>query len=237
MLELLFESPAATAHQRQSLPAAIRHRHGSEFALLPGTGLYSNFVGTLDGVVELGDPKVSSGSAISERNEDDRFLMGLLRSFAEYILVGAGTFNSEPLHAWTAEAIFPSLAEEFGLVRRERGLAPQPTLLVATRSGVVNRGHAAFDQQAVRLIEGVTALPAGVILTEGGPRLMGSLAGRVDEVFVTLAPAVAGRAGQGRPGMVEGFEFPASDLLRHRLLTVHRSGSLLFTRYQRVGAL
>ena len=188
---------------------------------------------TLDGVVELGDPDVSSGSAISDRNEDDRFLMGLLRTFAEFILVGAGTFNSEPLHAWTAEAIFPALALEFAQLRRERGLPVTPTLLVATRSGEINRGHAAFGAQRVERIDDLRSLPPGIILTEGGPRLMGSLAGRVDEVFLTLSPALAGRASSGRLGMMEGVEMPPTDLVRHRLLSIRRSGSFLLARYQR----
>ena len=234
MLEVLYENPDVTPADGIRLPPKIRSRHGGDFALLRGTSLYSNFVITLDGIVELGDPTVSSGSAISDRNEDDRFVMGLLRAFAEFILVGAGTFNSEPLHAWTAESIFPALADNFAQLRRELGLPVKPTLLVATRSGDINRKHAAFNAQPVELIPDVTALPAGLVLTEGGPRLMGSLGGRIDEVFMTHSPALAGRAGPERLGMLEGFEFPPTELLRHRLLSVRRAGSFLFTRYQRV---
>ena len=234
VLELLFEVPGLPAPGTRALPPETRRRHGSEFALLPGTTLYSNFVATIDGVVELGDPLLSSGSAISGRNDSDRFLMGLLRAVADYILVGARTFDSEPAHAWTAESVYPQLAAEWRRLRQERGLAAVPTLLVATRSGSINRGHAAFGAQPVQLLDSVSALPPGAVLTEGGPGLMGSLLGRVDEVFVTLAPAVAGRASRARLGMIEGAEVPAPNLLQHRLLSLHRAESFLFARYGRV---
>ena len=44
--------------------------------------LYSNFVQSLDGVTTLGS-RPSAGSEISGRNPADRFLMGLLRAFAD----------------------------------------------------------------------------------------------------------------------------------------------------------
>ena len=44
--------------------------------------VYANFVESIDGVVALG-AKPSAGSAISGRNQADRFVMGLLRAFAD----------------------------------------------------------------------------------------------------------------------------------------------------------
>ena len=66
--------------------------------------LYSNFVESLDGVTTLGS-KPSAGSEISGRNGADRFLMGLLRAFADAVLVGAGTLGATPGHHWTPEHI------------------------------------------------------------------------------------------------------------------------------------
>jgi riboflavin biosynthesis pyrimidine reductase len=66
--------------------------------------VYSNFVESLDGVATLGS-KPSAGSEISGRNPADRFLMGLLRAFADAVLVGAGTLRATPGHQWTAEHI------------------------------------------------------------------------------------------------------------------------------------
>jgi riboflavin biosynthesis pyrimidine reductase len=89
---------------------------------------------------------------------------------------------------------------------------------------------------AVRsLLDAVQRLrPSDIILTEGGPRLMGHfLAERcLDELFLTLAPQVAGRDDPGRrPGFVSGQEFAPDHPLWSTLVDVRRSGSHLFLRY------
>ena len=74
----------------------------------------------------------------------------------------------------------------------------------------------------------------GRILVEAGPQVMGSLLGPglVDELFLTLSPLVAGRAGDdGRFSFAEGVEL-LPDLRRSaRLADVRRHGSHLFLRY------
>jgi len=67
--------------------------------------LYGNFVASLDGVVALGPEYPSSGSAISGREPADRFVMGLLRAFADAVLIGAGTLRATPTHRWTPEHV------------------------------------------------------------------------------------------------------------------------------------
>ena len=73
----------------------------------------------------------------------------------------------------------------------------------------------------------------GVILTEGGPHLMGELIdhGLLDEAFLTVSPVVAGRAGEGRLGMVEGVELLPKRGVWSRLLSARRHGDHLFLRY------
>jgi riboflavin biosynthesis pyrimidine reductase len=78
-----------------------------------------------------------------------------------------------------------------------------------------------------------------IILTEGGPQLLGDfLAGRcLDELFLTLAPQVVGRDGSAeRPGLVMGKRFAPEQPLWGRLVGVKRGGSHLFLRYAFVGA-
>jgi riboflavin biosynthesis pyrimidine reductase len=72
------------------------------------------------------------------------------------------------------------------------------------------------------------------ILTEGGPRLMAELlrVGGVDELFLTIAPRLAGRdASSDRPGIVDGLAVEPDDFRTARLLSLRRGGSLLFLRY------
>lgn len=72
-----------------------------------------------------------------------------------------------------------------------------------------------------------------VILTEGGPHLMGELiaAELLDEAFLTLSPVIAGRARERRLGMVEGVELLPSAPVWSSLLSARRQSDFLFLRY------
>src|SRR5437762_1252568 len=104
--------------------------------------VYANFVESIDGVVALG-AKPSAGSAISGRNQADRFVMGLLRAFADAVLLGAGTLRATPGHHWTPEHIYPDLAAAFAELRVNLGRKPRPRLVLLTASGNVEVAHPA----------------------------------------------------------------------------------------------
>jgi riboflavin biosynthesis pyrimidine reductase len=73
-----------------------------------------------------------------------------------------------------------------------------------------------------------------LVLSEGGPRLFAELLGSsaVDELFLTLAPQLAGRSDRmQRLALVEGVSFPAAVAPWSRLRTVRRAGDHLFLRY------
>jgi riboflavin biosynthesis pyrimidine reductase len=72
-----------------------------------------------------------------------------------------------------------------------------------------------------------------VLLTEGGPHVMGRLLERslLDEVFLTISPLVAGRGQERRLGMVEGVELLPGTAALGRLLSARRHGDYLFLRY------
>jgi riboflavin biosynthesis pyrimidine reductase len=72
------------------------------------------------------------------------------------------------------------------------------------------------------------------ILTEGGPRLMGKFFAEkcLDELFLTLAPQIAGRdAARERPGLVAGQSFAPEHPLWGTLIGVKRASHHLFLRY------
>lgn len=75
---------------------------------------------------------------------------------------------------------------------------------------------------------------ARLILTEGGPHVLGEFlrAGLLDELFLTLAPQLVGRAAAGRLGLVEGLALPPTDGRWHELVSVRRSAEHLFLRYR-----
>jgi riboflavin biosynthesis pyrimidine reductase len=73
-----------------------------------------------------------------------------------------------------------------------------------------------------------------VILTEGGPTVMGHLLRRrlVDELFLTVSPVLAGRSPEARrDGLVEGVLLLPDAAVRARLAGVRRHGDHLFLRY------
>ena len=73
----------------------------------------------------------------------------------------------------------------------------------------------------------------GVVLTEGGPHVMGDLVDRqlLDEVFLTVSPVIAGREDDRRLGMVHGVELLPERGAWSRLLSVRRHTDYLFLRY------
>lgn len=72
------------------------------------------------------------------------------------------------------------------------------------------------------------------VLSEAGPSLFAQLldAGLVDELFLTSSPLLAGRGEKQRPGIVDGLELLPDREVAARLISVRRSESLLFLRYQ-----
>lgn len=73
-----------------------------------------------------------------------------------------------------------------------------------------------------------------VALNEGGPLVLASFlaAVAVDELFLTLAPQLAGRSPERpRRSLVEGVAFAPMDAPNARILSVKQAGNHLFLRY------
>jgi riboflavin biosynthesis pyrimidine reductase len=88
---------------------------------------------------------------------------------------------------------------------------------------------------AARVLERVVqARPGDLILVEAGPRLLGDFLaeGCLDELFLTIAPQIAGRDGAGeRPGFVAGQRFAPDDPRWATLVGLKRAESHLLARY------
>lgn len=111
----------------------------------------------------------------------------------------------------------------------ERALAAAPRGRVVVVAG--NGAHLS----AAAILEAVAReTDAARILCEGGPTLFGSLLRdrAANELFLTVSPRLAGRAGIERLGIVEGWSAPADALTGASLLSVRRSSDHLFLRYR-----
>lgn len=123
-----------------------------------------------------------------------------------------------------------------------------PVLIVTSTQGSLRlRAHAIPPSVQVAAVPHAGALSAraileavggvrqsDVILVEGGPRLIGDFfaAQCLDELFLTLAPQIAGRDdGSERPGLVAGKRFAPEHPVWGTLMGVKRAGSHLFLRY------
>lgn len=250
----LFEQPGSAA----PLPAPLAAAYGGGLALAEDV-LYANFVASVDGVTAL-ERRRGSGAAISRGNDADRFLMGLLRSLSDAIVVGAGTLREDGGQSWSVERLAPQHAADYRMLRRS-----DPRLVVVTRSGDLDVRSPALQAGAtvltsaagasrlrrrlpasceVEVLEGDrlagTAVRAALrslghrrLLTEGGPHLLATFLRDevLDELFLTLSPVLAGRDGHGRLGLVEGLTLPSESFAGARLQSVKRHGSFLFLRY------
>jgi riboflavin biosynthesis pyrimidine reductase len=217
-LTVLSDEVAAGA----DLPPELLRLYGGGLGLAADV-VYGNAIASLDGVVALGAPG-GDGRALRGRGDGDRLVMGLLRSQADAVLIGAGTLRVDRGHVWSAAYIDRERADLYRAVGR-----PDPRLVVVTASGELDPNERALQAGALVLTTDAGAarlggrLPAAArvrslggggqldaseivaavraeghrrVLTEGGPHLFARLlaADVLDELFLTLSPVLAGRA-------------------------------------------
>jgi len=115
---------------------------------------------------------------------------------------------------------------EGGHAARERGISGAVQVAEVDTAGSVS---------ARSVLEAVSRVrPVEVVLVEGGPHWMCDFFAErlLDELFLTLAPQVAGRDSRSqRPGFVSGRTFAPDDSQRGRLVSASRGASHLLLRY------
>src|SRR5260370_35188875 len=147
-LNRLFEAPNLPL---RSMPPRLAELYDGGLAIAEGS-VYANFVSSIDGIAALEGGTAPSGGIISGRNEADRFVMGLLRAFAEAVLVGAGTVRAGGGRAlWTPEYIFPAAAEAFADLRQALKREKTPRLVIVAGSDDLNPSERALEVGALVL--------------------------------------------------------------------------------------
>ena len=152
--------PFDVLYERESLPVAelpseLERRHSGGLFLAERC-IYANFVATLDGVVSIPEMK-GSNAFIAGDSDADRFLMGLLRAFAEAVLIGAGVIGASPRGTWRAADIYPPTAAAYTDLRRRLGIPSEPEVAVLTGRGSIDPGHPLFEAGALVLTSDVGA--------------------------------------------------------------------------------
>jgi riboflavin biosynthesis pyrimidine reductase len=155
-LETLVEAGASAA---DDLPEPLQSWYGGPLAFTEPR-VVANFVATIDGVVAI-PGLTQSNKLISAGSEADRFVMGLLRAFADIVLVGSGTLHGSPRTVWIAEHAYPPGDTAFAQLRKRRGRPPKPQLAVMTASGAIDSDHPGLRGGAL------------VLTTERGAKTLG----------------------------------------------------------------
>jgi len=212
----------------------------------------ANMIESADGAAEV------DGLSGGLSGPADREVFGVLRALADVILVGAGTARAEKYRParvrpqWAGLRSGRPAAPPVAVLTGRLDLDLDSPLIAGAaadaRTIVITSGAAPADRRAAaqavtdviiaggRRVDLAAALGelAGRgyrrILAEGGPHLLGQLAGAglLDELCVTVSPALAGgQAGRITQGSAAGGTGPARLDLAHVLL----DGSYLFCRY------
>jgi riboflavin biosynthesis pyrimidine reductase len=119
------------------------------------------------------------------------------------------------------------------IVTTENGASALMSQGLATNVEVVAVGTDRVEPRS--LVDSLADRGAEVVLCEGGPHLFGQMLSShlIDELFLTFAPQVAGRAKDTpRLSLVEGSSFTVADAPWSRLVDLRRSDSHLFARYR-----
>lgn len=153
--EVLFEDREEDKPGSHSLIAGVRDIYGGDW-ILPQPGnrpyCYSNFVMSHDGRISFAVPGHEGGGDVSGFDPHDQWLMGLLRSRADAVMVGANTLRSEPEHVWTPEFIAPNHAALFEKQRQADGRTLPPLQVFVTSSGQIFRDASVFQRPDVRVV-------------------------------------------------------------------------------------
>ena len=173
-LEVLFEADGMPATE---LPVALADLYGGAIGF-PEPRLFANFVSTIDGVVAI--PSIPNSNAlVAGDSESDRFVMGLLRAFADVVLIGAGTLAASPIGTWRPDRVYPAAAEPFAELRRSRGRPEQPEVAILTGRGSIDPSHPVLASGAIVLTS-----------TSGAERLDGDLPAASTLIALGEAPTL-----------------------------------------------
>jgi riboflavin biosynthesis pyrimidine reductase len=262
--EVLYEAADLPAYK---LPADLHHLYGGlGFAKRV---VYSNFVASLDGVVTLGAKPFAGSTISAKYPADrflmgllracaDAVLIGAgtLRATPGHLWTPAHVYPEMATEFLALRSALGRSTEPLLVVVTASGKldASHPALIKGAIVMTTTDGARAIGNRLPKTCEVVAPgkrLDLGevlaelrsrgleVILTEGGPHVVGQLIeGRLlDEAFLTVSPVVAGRKADKRLGMVEGVELLPSHGAWSSLSSVRRHGDYLFLRYQvRIGS-
>lgn len=156
--QLLFDD-AAPVESALSLPLSFQQIYGSDWQIRPAGGrpyTFTNFAQSRDGRISFADPGIATGGDVTGFNAYDRWLMGLLRSRADAILMGDVTVTMEPEILFCAESICPTDAAAFTALRRSEGRSELPLIVILSLTGKINWHEPCFQDERSQIVLATT---------------------------------------------------------------------------------
>jgi riboflavin biosynthesis pyrimidine reductase len=256
-LEVLFD----VAGGDTGLPARLEERYGGPLNLATDV-VYSNFVASVDGIVAIHDVRASSAVISGGYDADRFVMALLRASADAVVIGAgtlrehSGPWTAAASYPSLAED-FAGLRRQEGRAEDPRLVVMtasgrlEPTdvlrgaLVLTTADGARHLDGTLPDAEVValgddrqvrarRVVEHLRELGMRRILTEGGPTVMADFIGEgvVEDVFLTVAPVLAGAGAPGeRSTLTPGLELLPDRRFEGRLSSVRRDGSFLFLRY------
>ncbi|MGB3412909.1 MAG: dihydrofolate reductase family protein [Microthrixaceae bacterium] len=177
----------------------------------------------------------SSGTSRGISSDADREVFHLLRSASDVILVGAGTARTERYRRPTTKPELAAFRSELGLAPAPRlavvtrtgsfpsdqpflaGEGPDPVIFhprdlepAPAPAGLELRPVGSSEVDLGEMLKSLHADGERVVLCEGGPHLLGQLVAGdlLDELFLTLSPALVGGSQIGLLGGMSQLDQP-----------------------------
>jgi riboflavin biosynthesis pyrimidine reductase len=145
-LQLLDERPGLP---QLELPEKLSRLYNGGLGF-DGPLVLANFVETIDGVVAMPDIE-RSNAIVADESEADRFVMALLRAFADVVVVGSGTMLASPKGTWRPDRVYPPAADAFAELRRRLGKSKHPAVAIVTAGGSFDPTHPVLESGAIVL--------------------------------------------------------------------------------------
>jgi riboflavin biosynthesis pyrimidine reductase len=259
-----FEVLYQTDRPALPLPAELQGLYGGMVGL-DEPSLYANFVSSIDGVVSIPSLPGSVQMIGGQNTADRFLMALLRATADALLLGATTFRASREAHWTAENMYPPAAAAFGELRRRLRHTKPPElavvtasgnldpgypaleagALILTTAQGAERLGHRLPGASTVLAVGPRIDLPKAVtllrarghqlILSEGGPTLLGSLLTNdlVDQLFLTVSPTLAGHPHTSdRLSLTEGAELLPGHPVHGQLLSLHRHGDYVFLRYQ-----
>jgi 5-amino-6-(5-phosphoribosylamino)uracil reductase len=171
--ETLFDVETSSGGEGLALHPDFAAVYGGPLRLQqPANGLpliAVNFVTAHDGRVAYNHPDHRGGGPISGFDDNDVWLMGLLRARADAVMIGEGTLRAEPSHVNTPDDIYPAEKDAFAALRHHENRSQLPIFSYVTFEGNLPPESRVFSMEDAHVVVATTTAGARQIRANINP--------------------------------------------------------------------